>query len=289
MAHLGVVVVAHDSAAIIGDCLESVAADAPPDTSVVVVDNASNDGTPDAARAAMPPAEICETGRNAGFAGGINAGLARVAEADEVLILNPDVRLGGGAIAALQAALRVPGTGIAVPRILDEHGDMQWSLRRRPTLLRAVGEAVLGGARAGRIPAFGELVADHEAYERTAVADWATGAAMLLSRACIEAVGPWDESFFLYSEETEFALRAADAGFALRYTPDATVIHLGGESTTSPELYRLMTANRLALYRRRHSRTAAAAFRAALIVNESLRAPRGPTHRAALRTLVFEV
>ncbi|HEY2812832.1 MAG TPA: glycosyltransferase family 2 protein [Acidimicrobiales bacterium] len=289
MTQLGVVVVAHQSASVIGACLASVSQDTPAGTVVVVVDNASTDGTVAAARSAMADVLVHETGRNAGYAGGINAGLACLPRTDTVLVLNPDVRLRPGAVAALHAVLDLPGIGIAVPRMLDTDGHVQWSLRRRPTVLRAMGEALLGGNRAGRVPALGELVAEPGTYEHPAVADWATGAAMLLSRACLDAVGPWDESFFLYSEETEFALRAADAGFKLRYTPDASVVHLGGESTTSPALYRLLAANRLALYRRTHGRAASAAFRGALIVNESLRAPRGPTHRAALRTLLFEV
>jgi GT2 family glycosyltransferase len=255
---------------------------------VVVVDNASTDDTLAVARAALPEVLVHQTGTNAGYAGGINAGIASLPNTEAVLILNPDVRLRIGAIAALRAVLGESDTGITVPRVVDENGVMQWSLRRRPTLLRAIGEALLGGSRAGRVSALGELVVDPDVYKRPADADWATGAAMLLSRACLDAVGRWDESFFLYSEETDFALRAADAGFSLRYTPDATVVHLGGEAMTSPTLYPLLTRNRLVLYRRRHGRVAAAAFRTALILNESLRAPRGATHRAALRTLVFD-
>ena len=284
---LGVVVVTHNSAAIVGDCLASLRANAPAIGALrmVVVDSGSTD-TSVAVASAAPETEVVSLGRNAGYAAGINAGVAALGPVDAVLVLNPDIRITAGAIEALHRALGVAGTGIVVPRIVDDDGTLQHSLRRRPSLLRATGEAVLGGTRAGRFSALGEMMVDTDAYDHPGVVDWATGAAMLISRACLDAVGRWDESFFLYSEETDFALRAAAAGFAMRYTPDATVVHLGGEAMTSPSLYRLLTLNRLELYRRNHTRVASACYRAALTVNEGLRAPFAATHRAALRALV---
>ena len=116
------------------------------------------------------------------------------------------------------------------------------SLRRRPTVLRAWGESLLGGERAGRFSPLGELVLDDDSYERAGPADWATGAAMLVSAECLRDVGAWDESYFLYSEETDFALRAWDAGYRLVYVPAAHAVHLEGESHTSPALYALLTS-----------------------------------------------
>jgi len=284
---LGVVVVTHNSAAIVGECLASVRTHGPSTgvVTTIVVDSGSTDDSIETAEA-VAGTRVVSLGRNAGYAAGVNAGIAALTDAEVVLVLNPDIRLTAGAFDALLRALAIDGTGIAVPRIVDDAGALQHSLRRRPTLLRAAGEAVLGGTRAGRFDALGEMVVAPSAYERPAVVDWATGAAMLISRACLETVGRWDESFFLYSEETDFALRAAASGFATRYTPDATVVHLGGEAMTSPTLYRLLTLNRLELYRRNHHRAASAGYRAALTVNEALRAPFAPTHRAALRGLV---
>ena len=227
MAKLGVVMVAHRSAVVIGDCLRSVAADLATisetvheaQATVVVVDNASTDDSVAVARAALPDVVVHQTGANLGYAAGLNAGFACLPDADKVLVLNPDVRLLPGALAAMLAAFSDPGIGIVVPRIVDEGGAVQWSMRRRPTVLRAFGEAVLGGRRAGRVRPLGEMVVDEDAYAAPACPDWATGAAMLLSRRCIDTIGLWDESFFMYSEETEYALRAANAGFILKYTP----------------------------------------------------------------------
>ena len=136
-------------------------------------------------------------------------------------------------------------TNPTAPLIRHEDGTPAKSLRRTPTVLRALGEAVLG-ERAGRYPSLGETVVDPAAYRRPGVTDWATGAAMLISADCARACGPWDESFFLYSEETDFALRAGDLGLATAFVPAAEVIHLGGESRVSPALWSLLVYSPLA-------------------------------------------
>jgi N-acetylglucosaminyl-diphospho-decaprenol L-rhamnosyltransferase len=255
---------------------------------LVVADNASGDGSLDLVRDRLPGARAIPMGRNAGYAAGVNAAVAVPGDWAALLVLNPDVRLEPGSVARLLAALQVPGTGIAVPRLSGEDGRVAPTLRRGPTLLRAVGEALLGGTRAGRVAALGELVVNPAAYERAGTFDWASGAAMCISRECLEAAGPWDESFLLYSEETEFALRARDAGFALRYEPAALGVHIGGEAHVSPGLWSLLTTNRVRLYARRHGRVAAALFWAAVTVGEGLRALGGRrASRAALAALVL--
>lgn len=287
MADVTVAVVTHDSAADLPALLASLEAGmAGVPYALAVADNASGDGTPEVARRLRPDATVLELGRNAGYAAGVNAAAAAVPSARAVLVLNPDLTLHPGAGAALLAALDEPGTGIAVPRLVNSDGSLATSLRREPTVLRAWGEALLGGRRAGRHDRLGEMVVDPSAYQRPGRPAWATGAAMLVSRSCLAAVGPFDESFFLYSEETDFALRAAEAGFALRYVPAAGAMHVGGESGTSPPLYALLTRNRLRLFARRHGRAATAAFWAGLVVGEALRAPRHAAHRRALRALV---
>ncbi len=285
------VVVTHDSEAVIGDCLRSLPAafaHAAVETTIVV-DNASTDGTIGEVRASAPGALIYRMGSNRGYAAAINAGcrFAPGGVGDALLVLNPDVRLAPGSMGPLLVALTRPGVGIAVPRLVDGDGAVLRSLRREPTVLRAVGEAVVGGDRAGRYRRWGEVVSDPDSYTHAKEADWATGAAMLVSGECLEAVGPWDESFFLYSEEVDFALRARDRGFRLRYEPAAGAVHLGGESGIDPALWSLLTRNRIRLYRARHGRVRTAAFTGAVVLNEAVRAAAGRTINAvALRAVV---
>jgi N-acetylglucosaminyl-diphospho-decaprenol L-rhamnosyltransferase len=283
-----VVVVTWNSRALLPELLASLPdACAGLDWQLVVADNDSSDGTPDVLRAQAPSARLIEMGRNAGYSAGINAAIAATGTATPVLVLNPDIRLDPGAVVRLLDAAAAPGVGITVPRLVDETGSTIHSLRREPTVGRALGEALLGGDRAGRIPALGEVITDPDAYRVAATVDWATGAAMLLTPGCLDAVGPWDESFFLYSEETDFALRARDAGFHVRYVPDARATHLGGESHVNSELWTILTLNRIRLYGQRHGRASTAAFSGAVTLNEAIRAAAGrKPSRAALAALL---
>lgn len=285
---VGVVVVTFDSADVVAGVLTSLPAGMDGvDWSVVVVDNGSTDGTIEAVRAAAPDAETVRSPRNGGYAAGINLGVARLGERDAYLILNPDVRLAPGCARELFAALGRTAAGIAVPRLLDARGELIASRRREPTLRRAVADALLGAERAGRIRDLGEVVTDVAEYGRESATDWAEGSTQLVSSACWGAVGPWDESYFLYSEETDFALRARDAGYATWYVPGATATHLEGGSAGNPRLWRLLVANRYRLYARRHRRPASAAFWTVLVVREASRAVLGKeTSRAALQGLL---
>ena len=237
---------------------------------VIVVDNDSADDTVAVARRCVPDCLVVPTGYNAGYAAGINAGVAAADPYDAVLVLNPDIRLSAGCGARLHREL-TGEVGIAVPLIRHENGSVAYSRRREPTITRAFGEALLG-ERAGRLRCFGETVLDERAYRTAGRSDWATGAVMLISAQCLTACGPWDESFFLYSEETDYALRARDNGYHTRFIPDAEATHLGGQSRVSPRLWSLLAVNRVRLYRKRHSAPATAMFRAALVLRESSRA-----------------
>lgn len=278
-----VIIVTHQSADVIGDCLQSLpdALLGAGDWEIVVVDNASTDDTLDEVRRSVVPAHIIEVGRNAGYAAAINAGIAAAAPGTDVLVLNPDVRVAPGAIARLADVLVEDEVGIAVPRIFDADGGIQPSLRRRPTAARAWSDGLLGGRRAGRVGTWSEVVAVGDDYAHPQDVDWATGAVLLIGRRCLDAVGPFDESFFLYSEETDYMLRAGDEGFAVRYEPSATTVHLGGDLETSPRLWSMRTINRLQLQRRRTGRWATAGFLAASLVAEGGRAAGRPTSRAA--------
>ncbi|MFB7665474.1 glycosyltransferase [Kitasatospora sp. NPDC056138] len=248
---------------------------------LTVADNASADDTLTILQDRFPEAGIVRTGYNAGYAAAINAALARIAPCTAVLVLNPDIRLAPGCVAAMLPQLGRADTGIVVPRLHGESGALTHSLRREPAVLRAVGEAVLGNRRAGRFALLGEIVTAEAAYRTAACADWATGAALLISWQCVQDCGPWDESFFLYSEETEYALRARDLGHRTRLAPEAHAVHLEGDSEVSPRLWTLLTLNKVRLFRRRNSAPATALFWAATLLRESSRALLG--HRRSRR------
>jgi GT2 family glycosyltransferase len=263
---LTVVIVAYNSAQVIGPLLDSIpAALGPLRADVVVVDNSSKDGTAEfvekhGVRVVRSP--------NVGFAGGINRGVREGANSDAILILNPDVRLAAGSVPPLLDALRLPSTGVAAPKVLNEDGTLFPSLRREPSLGRAMGLNWTGS------PFFAEY-------------DWALGAVLLFSRACFDALEGWDESYFLYSEETDFCLRARDRGLLTRYQPDSVAVHLGGGSGQNERTHAMQILNRVRLYRRRHSPAAAWAYFALTVASESTWMVRaGARSRFAVTTLL---
>jgi GT2 family glycosyltransferase len=285
---VAVVVVTYHSQALVPDLLASLGPGlAGLRWHLTVADNASTDQTVPLLRRLAPTATVVELGANRGYAAGINAAVAVAPPHTAVLVLNPDVRLRPGCVPELLRALRTPGAGIAVPRLTDGQGELILTMRREPTIRRALGDALLGAHRAGRVRMLGEVVTDPARYRVATVTDWAEGSTQLIGGECWRRCAPWDESFFLYSEETDFALRARDAGFATRFVPTAHAIHLGGDSRVSPGLWTLLTLNRLRLYRRRQGAVRAIGFWAALLLRELSRAGLGRVpSRAAVRALL---
>ena len=245
----------------------------------VVVDNGSTDDTVRLVRA-NSGATCVATGANLGYAAGINVGREHAGEYAALLVLNPDAVLEAGALREMFGVLDDPRVGIVAPMLLDSGGRLHLSLHRAPTLARAIGDGLLG-SRVGRRPGcLSEMVRDESSYRRRHAVDWATGAALLISAACDRAVGRWDERFFLYSEETDYAARARAAGYRIEYLPTARVRHRGAGSGQSSALIALKAVSRIR-YMEKHRRRPRA-FRAAVILHELMRS-RDPGHRTALR------
>ena len=211
--------------------------------SVVVVDNGSTDETLDL----LALRSDCDVVRstNDGYAAGINRAVRASPDASAILILNPDATLDPDAVPRMLESLRRPGVGIVAPRVREEDGRLSPTLRRGPTLGRVGGLSFTGlAAFAERIENPREYVSEHEV-------DWAVGAILLVDRRCFDALEGFDESYFLYSEETDFSLRARDAGWATVYTPHAGGMHVGGGSGESAATHTMQMLNRVRLYRRR--------------------------------------
>lgn len=195
---------------------------------VVVVDNASTDGTlsmlRDAAHA-HPHVTIHEMGRNAGYSAAVNAAFA-LATGRDVLLINPDVELESGEpIRKLTRVLERDGAvGIAAPRLVGEDGEVQPNARRFPSLAAMVGST--GAARlAPSLRRCYERYVAPSRSERPLTVDWVIGAAMLIRRAAFEEIGGWDERFFLYMEDTDFCRRLARAGWDVAYVPSISLRH----------------------------------------------------------------
>jgi N-acetylglucosaminyl-diphospho-decaprenol L-rhamnosyltransferase len=244
-ADVAVVIVTYNSAHVVVPLLDSLPAALDGlEADVVVVDNGSTDATRDVVSERHDCRLVASS--NGGYAAGINLGVRAAEPAPYILVLNPDVRVHPGAVMPLVDACRAPGVGIVAPRVYNEDGSLHLSLRRETTLLRSIGLSRTG------LPLLSEHVSAISEYDRPHGVDWALGAVLLVSRACHDALDGWDESYFLYSEETDFSLRARDAGFMTWYEPRASAVHIGAQSGESPRTHAIRSVNRVRLYRRRH-------------------------------------
>lgn len=281
---LAVVIVTYNSGPVLGGLLDSLSDGLAgcKRRRVIVADNASSDNSVEIAKAHPIGATIVEMGRNAGYAAAINRAAAILGPDADMLVLNPDIRLIGGAASRLSNWLNDPSIGVAVPQMLSEDGKLAPSIRREPSLTTVWAEAILGGRLAARL-GVGERVDDPDLYRRGGPVEWSTGAALMVSARARRRVGEWDESFFLYSEETDYLRRVRQCGLSVEYVPAAKVIHIGGEYRSSPALSGLLTANRIRDYGRRHGVLATALFRLALVVGGAIRSHLGPPYRASLR------
>jgi N-acetylglucosaminyl-diphospho-decaprenol L-rhamnosyltransferase len=281
---LAVAVVTYNSSSVLPGLLDSLAAGLQGihDFRIIVVDNNSADESPELAQRHPIGPTVIRMGRNAGYAAGINAAAAIASSDSDLLILNPDLRLYPGAVKPLLERAAAASVGIVVPRSFDENGSTNPTIRREPSVLSAWADAILGGSLAGRL-GWGEVVARPDRYDKCRRIEWASGSSLLVSARAREAVGDWDESFFLYSEEVDYQWRVRKAGFDIVYEPQSKVVHAGGDSHNDPRLFALLIANRIRYYRRHHGAFQTWSFRLAIALGEAARSWRGPVHRAGLR------
>ena len=218
------VVVTYDALPWIERCLESVAG-----IDTVVVDNGSSDGTVELVRERFPVVRVVEA-ENRGLCAGWNRGIGSTS-AEHVLVLNADAWLLDDALTALlDAARRNPRAAVVGPRLLNPDGTLQRSVRGFPTAWRLATEylylrKLAPGSRA--LNAFYGGGFDHASEQEV---EWVMGACMLLRRTAFDQVGPFDERYFLFSEEVDWMRRATDHGWTVVFTPAARCVHVGGAS-----------------------------------------------------------
>jgi N-acetylglucosaminyl-diphospho-decaprenol L-rhamnosyltransferase len=284
MTEVDVVVVSYQSRGHLRACVEPLCGDA--SVRVLVVDNASSDGSLEAVRD-LPVAAVALP-ENGGFARGCNAGW-RTGHAPHVLFLNPDARLGIPALTRLSATLdRNPQAGAVGPKILNDDGSMHLSQRRFPRLASTYGQALFLHRLFPRAAWPTEVVRDERAYEVSTAPEWVSGACIMVRRSALEALRGFDEDFFLYCEDKDLCKRLRAVGYAVLFQPEAVCAHAGGASAPRPQLLPLLAESRM-LYSRKHlGRTSAALDRAGIglgAVTHAIASVREGIARAHLRSL----
>lgn len=249
---LAIVIVSYNVRGDLEACLRSVAGrTAPYPTEIVVVDNASTDGTAAAVRAAWPNVRVIEAGQNLGFARANNVGI-RATDSDYVLLLNPDTLVSEGAIAALVRALSErPEAAAAGPRLVDSGGVAELSFGWTIGPLGELRQKAIGALHARAVPVARHLV--ERWTRRPGSREWVSGACMLLKRADVEAVGLLDERFFMYTEDVDLCASLRKRGRIVLFVPEAEVVHLRGRSASrNPRTERMRRLSQLAYYEKHH-------------------------------------
>lgn len=270
-AELDVIIVSHGDGHWLPACLRTLGERSGGcDYRVIIVENGKDAEHPPAVEASG--AEVLRV-ENRGFAAANNEGLAR-STAERVLFLNPDTELQDGTLAQLCAALDSrPSVGLLAVRQIGSSGRTDPSLRRFPTPARALAQALWSERWPWLGRSVGERVLDSAAYDRVGECDWTTGAVMLVRRSTLETTGPFDERFFLYSEETDLCRRIKAAGWQILYEPSIAFLHHAGKAGAEPRRESQMVYARLQ-YARKHFRpTRYRIYRGALMLGHVLRLP----------------
>ncbi len=234
------------------------------DLRVFVHDNASSDGTVDALRARVPEADVYACTTNAGFGAGMNALIART-DAPWFFCLNSDAWPDPGALATLVAAAQAhPRAAAIAPRLETPEGKLEISTHPFPSA-RVAALVNLGGHRLLSRRRKAALALDGWwRHDVTRAVDWAVGAALLMPRPALDAVGGFDERFFMYAEDLEWGWRAHCLGYETWFEPAALVRHVGnasGEQLYASGRTAAYLRNTHRFYRRAHGRGADALYR----------------------------
>jgi N-acetylglucosaminyl-diphospho-decaprenol L-rhamnosyltransferase len=235
-----------------GDLLERTVRSIASETSagafdLVVVDNASTDGSADHLRVAMPEVRALAAPGNVGYARGANLGIAAT-EAPVVAVLNGDLELRPGVAAAMLDALAAdPRLGAVGPCVLNVDGSVYPSARCDPGLFVALAHATLGLVWPTNPWTRKYRQLDVDPTQARSV-DSVSGAAMWLRRSALDDVGGWDERYFMYMEDVDLCLRLRRAGWRVGYEPAGAVVHVQGAST-SKRPYRMIAEHHRSVWR----------------------------------------
>lgn len=247
---VAIVIVTYNSARDIDAALRSLTRPAPATShDIVVVDNASHDGTPAHVRATWPGIRLIESDANLGFAAANNRAI-RDSSSELVLLLNPDTRMPPGAIDRLVAHLDArPEVAIVGPRIVDGEGRAELSFGAMIAPLAELRQKLLVSGNERGVAPIVSIV--DRMTRQTREVDWVSGACLLIRRADLEAVGLLDERFFLYAEDVDLCASVRACGRRVLFAADVEIEHLRGRSAAAATAaaYR---RSQLAFYAKHH-------------------------------------
>jgi GT2 family glycosyltransferase len=253
VASIAVVIVNYNTREYLRECLAAVLRQAT--DQVIVVDNASSDGSAEMVRACYPSVQLHENVYNRGYGAAANQAISSCT-ADCVLLLNSDTVVHTGTLHALTTYLdQYPEVAIVGPRLLNPDGTLQPSCYPFPGTVKWFLHYEIVGQLIRRVPVLRDYQQRTWPHTQAQPVPWVMGAALAIRREAFEAVGGFDESFFMYCEETDLCYRLKTAGWQVHFVPIATVTHVGQASTNQyrTEMAVQHIASRLLFYKRHYS------------------------------------
>ena len=242
------VIINFEAGPLLVECVRSVLGDPTAgDVELIVVDNGSRDGSVELLTRAIPTARVITSPGNVGYARAANLGIA-ASRAPIVAVLNPDLTIEPGTAKAMLACFdERPGLAACGPRIRNLDGSDYPSARRSPSVPLAIAHGVFGLWWPSNpfTVRYRQLNADPSVPRSV---DWVSGAAIWLRRAALDAVGGWDERYFMYMEDLDLCWRLGNAGFDVAYEPGGVITHVQGASTSRAP-YRMLVQHHRSAWR----------------------------------------
>jgi N-acetylglucosaminyl-diphospho-decaprenol L-rhamnosyltransferase len=270
---LSIVIVSWNVRDLLQKCLASIYCPDAPDMAltieIIVVDNASTDGSVEMVRQTFPQVTLIANADNRGFTGGNNQGIA-ASRGRYVLLLNPDTEVLDDALAHMVAYMDAhPEIGALGPMLLYPDGSVQSSRRRFPTPATAFFESTTLQSwfpNHHLLRNYYVLDQPHDAFARV---DWVDGACILARRETLDQVGLLDDGYFMYSEELDWCRRAKAAGWQVVYYPTARIMHHRGQSSGQVKAFQIVRFNRskVRYFRKLHGSVVATSLRLFLLMN----------------------
>jgi GT2 family glycosyltransferase len=232
MPDLSVVIVNWNAGGLLRQCVASVQANAGTlNVEILVVDNHSTDGSIDGLERDFPLLQVLSNDRNVGFAAANNQAIRR-AHGRHVLLLNPDTVVLPGALETMVKFMETCPQAVALGcRLLNGNMTLQYSCAHFPNLLNMTMENLGLSRLLPRNPAFARGRMTWWDHDEVREVDQPSGACLLVRRSALEEVGLLDERFFMYFEEVDLCFRLKKHGWKIYFTPEAQVIHYGGQSS----------------------------------------------------------
>ena len=250
-----VAIINHNTRDLLRACLASVAPEPP--AAIVVVDNASTDGSAGMVRAEFPSVSLLANDHNPGYGAAANQALG-ASRSPHVFVINSDTFVHSGTLSALSNYLdRHAEVAVVGPRLSNADGTLQPSCFHFPSPLDVWLDLTNAGRWvAQRAPAVRERYLRTWSHDRPRRVPWVSGAALMLRRSAVEPAGGFDPSFFMYYEEVDLCYRLARAGWQTHFAPVDGVVHFGGASTglRRADMAVQLYAGLVRFYQRHHSR-----------------------------------